>query len=83
MPYADLPVTRAMQPLKLNPWSDCLDLASSPEDFSQLVRLRLQTGVPAGQRAARARLVDESWEHKACVFEEVALLPGLLATVTS
>jgi glycosyltransferase involved in cell wall biosynthesis len=52
MPYADLPVTRAMQPLKLleylatgkpvvasdlpavRGWSDCLDVATSAEDFS-------------------------------------------------
>ena len=82
MPYADLPVTRAMQPLKLKEylatgkptvvrdlpatrgWGDCLDLAGSPEEFAHLVRLRLATGLPAEQRAARTRLAGESWATK-------------------
>ena len=72
MPYADLPVTRAMQPLKLKeylatgkpvvvrdlpstlPWDDALDLASTPEMFSRLVRERLTSGLPKTQRVARA-----------------------------
>ena len=87
MPYADLPVTRAMQPLKLKEylatgrpavvralpatraWADCLDLADSPEAFAAVVRRRLATGLPAGQRAARGRLADESWVAKARAFE--------------
>src|SRR5262249_46342050 len=87
MPYADLPVTRAIQPLKLKEylatgkpavvrdlpatrgWADCLDLADSPESFSRAVRRRLRTGLPAGQRAARARLAGESWAEKARAFE--------------
>jgi glycosyltransferase involved in cell wall biosynthesis len=87
MPYADLPVTRAMQPLKLKEylatgrpvvardlpatrgWGDCLDLAASPEAFSQAVRCRLHSGVPAEQRAARRRLAGESWDDKAGEFE--------------
>jgi hypothetical protein len=90
MPYADLPVTRAMQPLKLKeylatgkpsvvrdlpanrPWGDCLDLAATPEAFSELVRLRLRTGIPPEQQAARQRLAEESWSAKAAVLEEVA-----------
>ncbi len=89
MPYADLPVTRAMQPLKLKeylatgkaavvrdlpatrPWSDCLDLAASPEVFSQAVRHRLETGLPAHQQTARGRLADEGWAAKAQAFEQV------------
>ncbi len=91
MPYADLPVTRAIQPLKLKEylatgkpavvrdlpstrdWSDCLDLADKPESFSRLVRLRLQTGLPADQQQARSRLAAESWTAKARQFEQLAL----------
>jgi glycosyltransferase involved in cell wall biosynthesis len=87
MPYADLPVTRAMQPLKLKEylatgrpvvvrdlpatreWSDALDLADTPETFSDAVRRRIDSGVPAYQRAARVRLADESWVAKAREFE--------------
>lgn len=89
MPYADLPVTRAIQPLKLKEylatgkptvvrdlpanreWWDCLDLADSPEVFSQLVRRRLDTGLPDNQRAARARLDAESWTAKARRFAQL------------
>jgi glycosyltransferase involved in cell wall biosynthesis len=88
MPYADLPVTRAMQPLKLKEylatgkpavvrelpatrsWADCLDLASTPEAFSQAVRLRLRTGLPEEQGQARSRLQGESWSAKAATFEK-------------
>jgi glycosyltransferase involved in cell wall biosynthesis len=91
MPYADLAVTRAMQPLKLKEylatgkpavvrdlpatreWSDCLDLAATPESFSDAVRLRLATGLPEEQRRARARLAAESWAAKARLFERSAL----------
>jgi glycosyltransferase involved in cell wall biosynthesis len=91
MPYADLPVTRAIQPLKLKEylatgkpavvsdlpatreWGDCLDLVSSPEAFSRQVRLRLRTGLPRDQHAARSRLVHESWAAKAWAFERLAL----------
>ncbi len=93
MPYADLPVTRAMQPLKLKEylatgrpavvsdlpatqsWSDCLDVASSPEAFSRAVRLRIQTGLPQQKADARARLADETWAAKARLFEEWILQP--------
>jgi glycosyltransferase involved in cell wall biosynthesis len=86
MPYADLPVTRAMQPLKLKEylatgkpvvvrdlpatrcWGDALDLAASSVEFSALVRMRLRTGLPEGQRRDRARLVSESWNEKARQF---------------
>jgi hypothetical protein len=90
MPYANLPVTRAMQPLKLKeylatnrptvardlpavrPWSDCLDLAASPEIFSEKVRQRIVEGLPEHQRQARSRLAQESWGEKARVFERWA-----------
>jgi glycosyltransferase involved in cell wall biosynthesis len=93
MPYADLPVTRAIQPVKLKeylitgkptvvrdlpavrPWADCLDMAGTPEAFSQAVRLRLAKGLPDEQRRARARLVKESWEEKARTFERWIMEP--------
>jgi len=91
MPYADLPVTRAMQPLKLKEylatgrpvvvrdlpanraWSDCLDLANTPEAFARLVRLRLAEGLPSDQRQARRRLAGETWADKASRFESWSL----------
>jgi hypothetical protein len=90
MPYADLPVTRAMQPLKLKeylatgkpavvrelpatrPWGDCLDLADSLEAFARAVRLRLTSGLPGEQRAARKRLAQETWAAKAEQFYQWA-----------
>jgi glycosyltransferase involved in cell wall biosynthesis len=87
MPYDDLPVTRAMQPLKLKeylatgkpvvartlpstePWADAMDLADSPEAFSQAVRKRLMVGLPESHHRARARLTDENWAGKARAFE--------------
>jgi glycosyltransferase involved in cell wall biosynthesis len=91
MPYADLPVTRAMQPLKLleylatgkpvvasglpavRGWSECLDVATSAEDFSALVRQRLGTSLSESQRRGRERLSDESWDAKALEFEAYVL----------
>jgi glycosyltransferase involved in cell wall biosynthesis len=90
MPYADLPVTRAMQPLKLKEylatckpvvvrdlpanreWCDCLDIVDDPQSFTQRVILRIQTGVPEEQAAARHRLSRESWSDKARLFERWA-----------
>jgi hypothetical protein len=89
MPYADLPVTRAMQPLKLkeylatgkpvvvnrlpstDAWSDCLDVAETPEQFSRLVRERMASGITASQATARKRLQQESWNGKAAQLELV------------
>ena len=89
MPYADLPVTRAMQPLKLkeylatgkpvvvnrlpstDAWSDCLDVAETPEQFSCLVRERISSGIPASQASARNRLQQESWHSKAAQLESI------------
>jgi len=89
MPYADLPVTRAMQPLKLkeylatgkavvvnrlpstDPWSDCLDVAESPAEFSQLVRNRIYSGISVAQSLARCRLQQESWKSKAERLEHI------------
>jgi glycosyltransferase involved in cell wall biosynthesis len=83
MPDADLPVTRAMQPLKLKEylatgkptvvrslpstgaWADCMDVASSPDEFAAAVRERLRTGVPESQKVARQRLEAEGWAAKA------------------
>jgi glycosyltransferase involved in cell wall biosynthesis len=94
MPYADLPVTRAMQPLKLKeylatgkpvvvrdlpavrPWADGLDAAATAEEFAAAVRRRLADGLPAGQRAARARLAAESWAAKAAEFARLVRRAG-------
>jgi hypothetical protein len=91
MPYADLPVTRAMQPLKLKEymatarpviardlpstrlWGDCIDLASSPDEFSAAVLGRLITGVTSKQTGGRQRLRQEDWDHKARWFERMIL----------
>jgi glycosyltransferase involved in cell wall biosynthesis len=91
MPYADLPVTRAMQPLKLKEylatgkpvvvrnlpstreWADCLDVVDTEEKFAQAACLRLRTGLPQSQQAARSRLAGESWAEKARAFERCAL----------
>jgi len=91
MPYADLPVTRAIQPLKLkeylatgrpvvvrdlpatHDWGDCADVVTTPESFSELVRLRVQTGLPDSQRSARSsRLASEGWSEKALQLERWA-----------
>lgn len=89
MPYADLPVTRAMQPLKLKEylatgksvvvkrlpstdvWADCLDAAETPEEFSQIVRNRVYSGISPAQALARCRLHQESWKSKADRFEHL------------
>ncbi|WP_425616577.1 glycosyltransferase [Anatilimnocola sp. NA78] len=94
MPYADLPVTRAMQPLKLKEylatgkpmvssdlpavreWSDCLDIASTPEEFSALVRTRARTGKLSAQISARQRLEAESWQAKSLAFEAIVCCAG-------
>ena len=93
MPYADLPVTRAMQPLKLKeylatdrpvivadlpstrPWSEALDVVGTPAEFSNAVRLRIQSGLPPSQRTARTGLVSESWTAKSAAFERLILGP--------
>ena len=98
MPYADLPVTRAMQPLKLkeylatgkpvvvnrlpstDSWHDCLDVAETPTQFSQLVRERVARGITESQTAARCRLQQETWHSKAEVLGQV--LNGQFARYT-
>jgi hypothetical protein len=87
MPYANMPVTRAIQPLKMKeylatgkpavvrdlpatrPWADCLDVVTTAAEFAKLVNERVTSGVPAAQRAARARLESEGWAEKAQLFE--------------
>ena len=63
----DLPAVR--------PWADCLDVATTSEEFSRLVRLRLADGLPNHQRLARARIVGESWDAKAAEFERLIMRP--------
>ena len=99
MPYADLPVTRAMQPLKLkeylatgksvvvnrlpstDAWCDCLDVAESPGEFSQLVRHRIYSGIPVSQMMARCRLQQESWKTKAERLEHILKSESQSATL--
>ncbi|MBL8809556.1 MAG: hypothetical protein JNM43_05220 [Planctomycetaceae bacterium] len=87
MPYANLPVTRAMQPLKLKEylatgqavvvnrlpstesWEDCMDVSTSPQEFSRLVQLRLSNGVEAEQLKSRHRLDQESWLAKSQILK--------------
>lgn len=51
-------------------WRDALDVVDSAEEFSRKVRLRIQTGLPPEQSAARERLKSETWEEKAKMWEE-------------
>lgn len=87
MPYADLPVTRAMQPLKMKEymatgkpvvvsslpavaeWDDCLDVASTRDEFAHFVMERINGKLPEDQGFARVRLNDESWRAKAIQLE--------------
>lgn len=89
MPYADLPVTQAMQPLKLleylanqkpvvvrdlpatRQWSDCLDIASDPIQFSHGVLQGIKGGLSEAHRKARGRVQDESWTARASEFERL------------
>ncbi len=57
----DLPSTR--------PWADCLDVASSANEFVDLVAERGATGLPESQRKSRERLSSEDWSFKARQFE--------------
>lgn len=53
----------------LQRWADAADLADGPEQFAELVLLRLRTGLPQQQRQVRQRLRVESWEAKAELLE--------------
>lgn len=52
-------------------WEDCVDVASSGEEFTNLVLTRLKSELPSSQRDARKRLSAESWEAKARQFDVV------------
>ena len=52
-------------------WSDCLDVATTPSEFSQLVRNRINKDIPLSQVNARVRLQQESWKSKAATLEDV------------
>ncbi len=52
-------------------WSDCLDAAETPAQFSRMVRERIKDGIPAPQVTARTRLQQESWKSKAAALDEV------------
>jgi hypothetical protein len=57
-------------------WTDCLDAAGTSDEFADLVRLRLTSGLPADQRASRRRLDGESWDAKARQFARFILEPS-------
>jgi len=60
----DLPSTR--------PWADCCDLASTAEQFVQLVAERVKSGTPVEQLEARKRrLPSESWTAKATQLADI------------
>jgi glycosyltransferase involved in cell wall biosynthesis len=62
-----LPVVARELPSTL-PWYDACDLASTSEDFAQLVCERMKTGVLESQVVARQRLAHEGWDAKATDF---------------
>lgn len=49
-------------------WSDCLDVATTAEVFTNVVLDRISTGVPEKQLQSRQRLGNESWSAKAESF---------------
>jgi len=59
----DLPATRA--------WSDCLDTASNPGQFSQCVLRGISQGLSEAHRSARRRVQNESWTARALEFEQM------------
>lgn len=61
----DLPANRS--------WSDCMDLADTPTEFTRLVRLRIEQGLPENQAESRLRLAGETWAEKARCFETWSL----------
>ena len=83
----DLPVTRAMQPLKLTEylatdkpvvmgnlpgvreWHDAADVVDSADAFVRTVCERARGGLPEAQRQARRRVMSQSWDAKAEIFE--------------
>lgn len=50
-------------------WRDALDACASAEAFAAAVLERLESGLPAAQQSARARLAEESWSAKARQFQ--------------
>ena len=54
-------------------WSDCLDIASTAQEFSRIVRARIAHGLDDAQAVARERLHEESWVSKAEQFRRLAL----------
>ncbi len=51
------------------PWADALDVVTTPEEFTQRVIQRSESGVPESQKIARLRLSNEGWTAKALQFE--------------
>lgn len=51
-------------------WQDAADLAATPEEFAQMVQIRISEGILPAQTDARRRLEAESWASKARQFED-------------
>lgn len=57
-------------------WADALDLAATPQQFVDAVKLRLNYGISVAQRFARQRLEQETWSAKSRQF--AAIVDGLV-----
>jgi glycosyltransferase involved in cell wall biosynthesis len=57
-------------------WADALDLAATPRQFVDAVKIRLNSGIPESQRFARRRLEQETWSAKSRQF--AAIVDGLV-----
>jgi hypothetical protein len=68
----DKPVVVRRLPATIE-WSDAADVVDSAEEFARVVAERARSGLPESQRRARRRLVDESWDAKARLFEALLL----------
>ncbi len=51
-------------------WADALDVASTPESFTEAVLARVTDDTPLSQQEARRRLASESWVGKAKQFRD-------------
>lgn len=52
-------------------WRDAADVVDSADTFVRTVCERARDGLPEGQRRARRRVLNESWDAKAKIFEAI------------
>ena len=52
-------------------WSDCLEIAANPIQFSQGVLQGITHGLSEAHRRARRRVQNESWTARALDFERL------------